>query len=227
MSQFLKNILPSAFYLTLGSVIAAFALEAFLVPVTILDGGVVGVGMIVSQLTRIPLGLLTFVFNIPFLVIGAKQLGRRFLLSAVYSMALFSVMLRLFEDISGVTDEPILAVIFGGVLLGFGVGLVLRGGGCLDGTETVALLVSRKTQLSVGQVVFGINILIYAAAGILFGWDRAMYSLMTYFISFKLIDMVEEGMEQAKSVMIIANDGADSGMGGFGSFGGRGGKGGF
>lgn len=208
MSQFLKKILPSAFCLTLGSVTASFALEVFLVPVTILDGGVVGVGMIVSQLTRIPLGLLTFVFNIPFLIIGSKQLGHRFLLSAVYSMALFSVMLRLFEDISGVTDEPILAVVFGGVLLGFGVGLVLRGGGCLDGTETVALLVSRKTQLSVGQVVFGINILIYAAAGILFGWDRAMYSLMTYFISFKLIDMVEEGMEQAKSVMIIANDGA-------------------
>lgn len=208
MTGFLKKEIAPILYLTLGSVIAAFSLEVFLVPVMILDGGVVGVGMIVSQLTRIPLGILTFVLNLPFLFIGFRQLGRRFLLSAVYSMALFSVMLRVFEDFSGVTSEPILAVVFGGVLLGFGVGLVLRGGGCLDGTETVALLISRRTQLSVGQVVFGINILIYTAAGLLFGWDRAMYSLMTYFVSFKLIDIVEEGMEQAKSVMIIANDGA-------------------
>lgn len=207
MTEELKRAIPSAICLTLGAVIAAFSLEVFWVPVTILDGGVVGVSMIVSQLTRIQLGLLTFVLNIPFLLIGFRQLGRRFLISAVYAMALFSVMLYLFEDVSGVTDEPILAVVFGGVLLGIGVGLVLRGGGCLDGTEMIALLISRKTQLSVGQVVFGINILIYAVAGILFGWDRAMYSLMTHFISFKLIDMVEEGMEQAKSVMIITNDG--------------------
>ena len=208
MLKDMKKLVPPALYLTVGSVTAAFALEVFLVPATILDGGVVGVSMIVSQLTHAPLGLLTFVLNAPFLVIGARNLGRRFLLSALYAMGLFSVMLHRLEDLSGVTDEPILAVVFGGVLLGFGVGLVLRGGGCLDGTETVALLVSRKTRLSVGQVVFGINVLIYASAGVLFGWDRAMYSLMTYFISFKLIDMVEEGMEQAKSVMIITDDGA-------------------
>ena len=88
-----------------------------------------------------------------------------------------------------------------------GVGLVLRGGGCLDGTETVALLISRKTRLSVGQIVFGCNVIIYAAAGILFGLDRAMYSLLTYFITFKIIDVVENGMEEVKSVMIITEDG--------------------
>ena len=80
-------------------------------------------------------------------------------------------------------------------------------GGCLDGTETVALLISRKTNFSVGQIVFSINIIIYAAAGLLFGWDRALYSLLTYFITFKVIDMVENGMEEAKSVMIITQDG--------------------
>ena len=206
-SVFLKKTVPAFLSLTAGSVAAAFALEEFLVPSTILDGGVVGVSMIVSQLAHIPLSLLTFLLNIPFLIIGAKNLGRRFFLSAIYSMALFSVMLRVFEDFTNATTDPILATVFGGVLLGFGVGLVLRGGGCLDGTETVALLISRKTRLSVGQVVFAINILIYSAAGLLFGWDRAMYSLMTYFISFKIIDMVEEGMEQAKSVMIITDDG--------------------
>ena len=206
-AELLKKIVMPFLYLTIGAAAAAFALEEFLVPATILDGGIVGVSMITSQLTRIPLSILTFLLNIPFLIIGAKNLGRRFFLSAIYSMALFSILLRVFDGMSDATDDPILAVVFGGVLLGFGVGLVLRGGGCLDGTETVALLISRKTRLSVGQVVFGFNILIYGTAGLLFGWDRAMYSLMTYFISFKIIDMVEEGMEQAKSVMIITEDG--------------------
>lgn len=207
LTDTLRRVVPPFLYLTAGATAAAFALEEFLVPSTILDGGVVGVSMIASQLTHIRLGILTFVLNLPFLIIGAKNLGRRFFLSAIWSMGLFSLMLRVFEEFANATTDPILAVVFGGVLLGFGVGLVLRGGGCLDGTETVALLISRKTRLSVGQVVFAINILIYGAAGLLFGWDRAMYSLMTYFISFKIIDMVEEGMEQAKSVMIITDDG--------------------
>lgn len=194
-------------YLTAGAVMAAFAVEEFLVPTMILDGGVVGVSIIISQLTGITLGILTFVLNMPFLVIGAKNLGKKFFVSAIYAMIVFSVMLSVFAPFVNATEDPLLAVVFGGVLLGAGVGFVLKGGGCLDGTETVALLISRKTRLSVGQVVFVINIIIFAAAGLLFGWDRAMYSLLTYFISFKIIDMVEEGMEQAKAVMIITDDG--------------------
>lgn len=202
-----KNILGSLFCLTLGAVTAAFALEQFLVPATILDGGIVGISMIVSQLSPVPLGVLTFVLNLPFLIIGTKHMGLRFFLSTTYSMALFSVLLVVFGGLEEATGDSLLAVVFGGVLLGAGVGLVLRGGGCLDGTETVALLLSRKKSLSVGQIVFGCNIVIYAAAGLLFGWDRAMYSLLTYFISFKVIDMVENGIEEVKSVMIITEDG--------------------
>lgn len=207
LSDFTKRFLMPFLLLTVGSAAAAFALEEFLVPALILDGGVVGVSIIISTLTRLPLSILTFVLNIPFLIVGAKNLGKRFFISAVYSMALFSLLLSVFEDLSNATDDPILAVVFGGVLLGFGVGLVLRGGGCLDGTETVALVISRRTRLSVGQVVFGFNVVIYTGAGLLFGWDRAMYSLLTYFISFKIIDIVEEGLEQAKSVMIISENG--------------------
>lgn len=204
----IRSALFSFLQLTCGAALAAFALEEFLVPVTILDGGIVGVSMILSQLTPFALGLLTFVLNIPFLLIGAKNMGLRFLVSTGYSMALFSLLLTAFTRLTPATSDPLLAVVFGGVLLGGGVGLVLRGGGCLDGTETVALMVSRKTSLSVGQIVFGINVAIYAAAALLFGWDRALYSLLTYFITFKVIDIVENGMEEAKSVMIITQDGA-------------------
>ena len=207
LTEKLKQFGPSFLMTTVGAVAAAFAVAVFLVPVTILDGGIVGVSIIISTLTKLPLGALTFVLNVPFLLIGLKSLGKRFLVTGIYSMALFSVMLRVFERFEPVTETAILACVFGGVLLGFGVGLVLRGGGCLDGTEIIALLISRRTRLSVGQVVFGFNILIYGTAGLLFGWDRAMFSLLTYFLSFKVIDMVEQGLEQAKSVMIITDDG--------------------
>lgn len=204
----MKKFVPSLLLVSVGAIAAAFAVARFLVPVTILDGGVVGVSIIISALAKWPLSLLTFLLNVPFLLLALRSLGRRFFVTGVYSMALFSVALRVFEKLQQVTADPILACVFGGVLLGFGVGLVLRGGGCLDGTEIVALLLSRKTRLSVGQIVFGFNVVIYGVAGLLFGWDRAMYSLMTYFLSFKIIDMVEQGLEQAKSVMIITNDGA-------------------
>ncbi len=208
LAESMKKTVPSLIMVTLGAVIAAFAVGVFLVPAEILDGGVVGVSIIISALSGLPLSVLTFVLNVPFLLLGLKSLGKRFLFTGVWSMALFSVTLHVFESMALDLDiDPILHCVFGGVMLGFGVGLVLRGGGCLDGTEIVALLLSRKTRLSVGQIVFGFNIVIYTTAGFVFQWNSALFSLLAYFLSFKVIDMVEQGLEQAKSVMIITDDG--------------------
>ena len=195
--------------ITVGAVIAAFALEEFLVPFTILDGGVVGVSMIISQLSGLPLGVLTILLNIPFMILGFRRLGMRFLVKAIYAMVIFSIFLGVFENMKAVTEQEILVVVFGGVLLGIGVGLILRYGGCLDGTEIVAMFLSKNTEISVGQIVLFFNIIIYTAAGFLFGPDRALYSLLTYFITSKIIDFVENGMEQGKSVMIITDHGKD------------------
>lgn len=195
--------------ITVGAVIAAFALEEFLVPFTILDGGVVGVSMIISQLSGLPLGVLTILLNIPFMILGFRRLGMRFLVKAIYAMVIFSIFLGVFENMKAVTEQEILVVVFGGVLLGIGVGLILRYGGCLDGTEIVAMFLSKNTEFSVGQIVLFFNIIIYTAAGFLFGPDRALYSLLTYFITSKIIDIVENGMEQGKSVMIITDHGKD------------------
>ena len=203
----IKNNFVSFLAITFGAALAAFSLEEFLIPSTILDGGITGVSMILNQLFGKGIGIFIIVLNIPFFLIGLRQLGWRFLIRGVYGIVLFSVMLEVFNGLPQVTSEPLLGVVFGGVTLGAGVGLVLRYGGCLDGTEIVAMLISKKTDFSVGQIIFGINIVIYAVAGILFGWDRALYSLLTYFISFKVIDMVEEGLEQGKAVIIITNEG--------------------
>ena len=195
--------------LTVGSSIAAFAIEEFLVPCTILDGGVIGIGIMVNNLTHIPLSILTIVLNIPFLLIGSRKLGVTFIIKSGYAMAMFSIFLEVFAPWVNATDQYLLAVCFGGVILGAGVGLVIRFGGCLDGTETVAILINRKFKLPVGQTVLIFNVIIYIVAALLFGFDRAMYSLLTYFITSKIIDKVETGLEQAKAAMIITDEGKE------------------
>ena len=194
--------------LTVGSAIAAFAIEEFLVPCTILDGGVIGIGIMVNNLTHIPLSILTIVLNIPFLLIGSRKLGVTFIVKSGYAMAMFSIFLEVFAPWVNATDQYLLAVCFGGVILGAGVGLVIRFGGCLDGTETVAILLNRKFKFPVGQTVLIFNVIIYIVAALLFGFDRAMYSLLTYFITSKIIDK-ETGLEQAKAAMIITDEGKE------------------
>ncbi len=195
--------------LTFGSVLAAFALETFLIPNTILDGGVTGISIIVSKLTDLPVSGLVLILNIPFIYIGYKSLGKEFLMSAVYSMILFSLSLSVFQYIEPVTEQMLLATVYGGILLGIGVGIVLRYGGCVDGTESVALVISKRTTFSVGQIVLIFNIVIFSVAGAIFGIDRAMYSLLTYFITSKVIDFVSDGLEQVKAALIVTDRGTD------------------
>jgi len=193
--------------LTLGAIIAAAALECFLIPNTILDGGVTGISIIIYKLFGISLSVLILILNIPFVFIGFKNLGKNFLIRTVYSMLVFSLFLSFFALVPEATDEILLATVFGGALLGLGVGIVIHFGGCIDGTESVAIVISKKTNLSVGQIVLMFNIIIYTTAGFVFGFDRAMYSLLTYVITFKVIDFVSEGLEQAKAALIVTNKG--------------------
>ena len=193
--------------LTIGTIISAVALELFLIPNTILDGGITGISIIIYKLTNIPLSVLVLLLNIPFFYIGYKNLGKRFLIRAIYSMIVFSLFLSFFEIFMPFTEEMLLATVFGGALLGLGVGLIIKCGGCTDGTESVAMVISKKTDLSVGQIVLVFNLIVYSIAGFIFGFDRAMYSLLTYVITFKVIDFVSEGLEQAKAAMIITDKG--------------------
>ena len=209
MKRFFKEQLFHVVMIIIGAACAAFSIECFLIPNTILDGGVTGVSMMISYLSGIRLSILVIIINIPFFFVGYKALGKGFLFRAVIAMAAFSGFLEVCKLIPTVTSSELLAVVFGGVLLGIGVGTVLRHGGCLDGTEIAAMLLSKNVSASTGQIIFMINIFIYISAGILFGWDRAMLSLLTYFITFKLIDIVQEGMEQAKAAMIITDRASD------------------
>ncbi len=193
----------SLFLLTVGSILSAFALNTFLIPNTILDGGVTGIAIIISKMTKMSLSTLVLVLNIPLIYIGYKHLGKSFLFRTIYCMIIFSLSLSFFELFDPMTEEVLLATIYGGALLGIGVGLIIHFGSCIDGTESVAIVLSKELNLSVGQIVLFFNLIIYGIAGFIFGLDRAMYSLLTYVITFKVTDFVSEGLEQAKAALII------------------------
>lgn len=193
-------------FITIGAVLMGVALELFLVPNQIIDGGIAGISIILSSVTSIKLGLFIFILNLPFLYVGYKQIGKTFTISTLYGITIMSITTFFLHDAEAFTDEKLLAVLFGALILGVGVGLVIRFGGSLDGTEIVSILVSKKIGTPVGQIIMIINVFIFIAAGFVFGWDSAMYSIFTYYIAFKVIDLVVEGLNESKSVTIISND---------------------
>ncbi|MFC8685386.1 YitT family protein [Brevibacillus porteri] len=205
------KLLKRVFGILIGASLFSVALEIFLVPNNIIDGGIVGISIISSHLSGLPLGVFLFVLNLPFLIIGYKQIGKTFALSTLFGVTIMSIGTTLLHPVPGLTDDPLLAAVFGGILLGIGVGLVLRYGGSLDGTEIVAVLLNKKSPFSVGEIVMFMNLFILSSAGFVFGWDRAMYSLIAYYIAFKMIDLTIEGFQESKAVWIISDNHKDLG----------------
>lgn len=201
----LIQVIQRTFFILLGAILVAVALEIFLVPNQVIDGGIVGVSIILSHLTKLKLGFLLFFLNLPFLFIGYKQIGKTFAISTLFGVFIMSIGTHFLHSTPSLTEDPLLAAVFGGIILGIGVGLVIRYGGSLDGTEILAILVNKKLPFSVGQVVMFMNIFILGSAGFVFGWDRAMYSLIAYFIAFKMIDTTIDGFDENKSVWIISD----------------------
>ena len=192
--------------LIIGSLIYSAGLEIFLVPNNIIDGGVVGISIMASYLTDIPFGVYMVVLNLPFLYLGYKQIGKTFAISTIISIIALSIFSEFLEPVPQITQDYFLAAIFGGIIAGAGVGLVIRQGGSLDGTEITAIILDRKTSFSVGEVVMFFNLFILGAAGFVFGWDKAMYSLVAYFIISKMIDVVLKGLDESYAVMIVSDE---------------------
>jgi uncharacterized membrane-anchored protein YitT (DUF2179 family) len=199
------KLLRRAVFLTFGAALVSVGLEIFLVPNRIIDGGIVGISIITSALSNVPLGIFLLLLNLPFLFLGYKQIGKTFALSTLYGVSVMSIGTHFLHPIKPLTIDPLLASVFGGIILGVGVGMVIRSGGSLDGTEIVAILFSKRTPFSVGEVVMFINVFILGSAGFVFGWDHAMYSLIAYYIAYKMIDITIEGFNESKSVWIISD----------------------
>ena len=200
------TIAKRSLFIILGAILMGVGLEEFLVPNKVLDGGIVGISIILSHFIGWKLGVFIFILNIPFFFIGYKQIGKTFALSTLLGITVLSITTSLLHNVPVFTEDLLLATVFGGIVLGAGVGIVIRFGGSLDGTEIMAILLNKKLPFSVGEIVMFFNIFIFIIAGFVFGWDRAMYSLIAYFIAYKVMDLMITGLEESKSVWIISEN---------------------
>jgi uncharacterized membrane-anchored protein YitT (DUF2179 family) len=203
----IKNYVFQGLQLLIGAMIAAIGLEIFLIPNQVIDGGVVGLSIMGNfMFPDIPFGVFLVVLNIPFLYIGYKHIGKNFAVATVVAVIMLSFCSEYADTFPEITNDPFLAAIFGGIVDGIGVGIIMRAGGSLDGTEIVAIIADKHSPFSVGEVVMFINLFILSGAGLLFGWDKAMYSLVAYFVIAKMIDVVTKGFDETYAVMIVTKD---------------------
>jgi uncharacterized membrane-anchored protein YitT (DUF2179 family) len=200
-----RKVATKTLFLTLGAIIAGVGLEMALIPNQLIDGGVTGISIMASHLTHVPLGFFLFLFNVPFLYLGYKQIGKSFTFSTAYAIIILSLTTSLLHHSHPFTQDTLLATIVGGIFIGIGVGITIRFGGCLDGSETLAILINKKVPFSVGQIILFMNLFILGIAGFIYGFDRFMYSLIAYFVAFKTIDIVAVGLDESKSVWIISD----------------------
>ncbi|MCA1054856.1 YitT family protein [Rossellomorea aquimaris] len=201
-------------FITIGAALAAISIELFLIPNNIIDGGIIGVSLILDYLVSDKIPLLNFstllvLMNLPFLYSGYKQIGKTFVVSSLFAVLALAVIEGFLHHFEPFVEEEILATVFGGLTLGTGVGLVIRHGGSLDGTEILGILLTKKLPFSVGEFVMFINIFIFGWAAFVFGIEEAMYSVMTYYIAFKTIDTVIQGMDETKAVIIVSDEYAE------------------
>lgn len=201
-----KRVLIGLILASLGGFIMAVGLEVFIIPSNLMDGGIVGIAIMISHYTGLSNGLLIAVLNIPFLWVGYKQIGKTFTLIMGWGIVVLSVSTVALHSVHYTFNDQLLAIAFGGALLGVGVGISMKAGGCLDGTEVVALLLEQKLPLSVGQLVFGINAVIFGVASLVFTPEKAMYSLLTYLVAYIMIDLVQTGLSESKKFIIYTNN---------------------
>jgi uncharacterized membrane-anchored protein YitT (DUF2179 family) len=199
----LRDELADAIYLAMGVASAAFGLESFLIPNGFIDGGVTGISLIVNMVAKVPVSLLLVLLNLPFLIMGWRTVSSRFALKSIGSIILLAAAVQ-FIHYPVVTNDALLVAAFGGFFLGLGIGLAVRGGGILDGTEVLAIYLSRNSNLSVGNIILIFNILIFSAGAYYLDFEIALYAILTYFTASKTIDFVIDGIEEYTGVTIIS-----------------------
>ncbi len=195
-----KNLLLTL----LGVLFAVFALQGFMVPNHFLDGGVTGISILIHELFHIPLWALILVINIPFIYFGYKRIGKTFTAQTIIAVVLLSIALAVPYPFEPVTEQDLLVAIFGGFLIGAGMGLCIRGGGVIDGVEILAVFTTKKIGLTTTEVILYTNSLLFLAAAYKFGLETAMYSIITYYTAMKALDYVVDGIEEYNALHIIS-----------------------
>lgn len=200
----LKDSIKDYTFIILGVITASVGLKGFLLPNHFLDGGAMGIALLIENLTNIDLSILIVVVNLPFILIGIKQVSLQFAIRS--ALAIFGLAFLVhFISIPALTQDKLLIAVFGGFFLGAGIGLTIRGSAVIDGTEVLAISISRKSSLSVGDFIALFNVVLFAVAALLINVETALYSMLTYISASKTVDFILNGIEEYIGVMIVSN----------------------
>ena len=197
--QFLKHLLG----IILGASIVSTSINTLIIPNQIADGGVTGIAIILHYLFKWPVSWIILALNLPLFILGLKMVGRKFLLFSVLGVGILSATLSLTTHLPPLTHDTLLAAISGGVVSGIGMGIIFRSRGSLGGTDILAVLFARTTPFSVGQILLGIDAVIFIVVAILFKPEMAMYAMIYMFIATRVVDLVQEGLSHSKAVMVV------------------------
>jgi uncharacterized membrane-anchored protein YitT (DUF2179 family) len=195
-------------FIALGVLSAGFGLKSFLLPNHFIDGGATGISLLLSQVTQLPFSFIIIIINLPFLALGYKQYGKSLFWSAFVAIVALSMAVTLIPY-PEITEDKLLVASFGGFFLGAGIGMAMRGGGVLDGTEILALTMSQKISASIGDVILVFNIIVFAVGAYILGIESALYSILTYLVASKAVDFFVEGIEEYTAITIVSNHHAE------------------
>ncbi|MDO6760808.1 YitT family protein [Tamlana sp. 2_MG-2023] len=191
-------------FIILGVFSAGFGLKGFLLPNKFIDGGATGMSLLLEHVTSLQLGVLLVIVNLPFIILAAKTIGTKFAIKSIIAIAMLALVVH-FVEYPTVTDDKLLIAVFGGFFLGLGIGMSMRGGSVIDGTEVLAIYLGRKLSLTIGDVLLLINIVIFSVGAYLLSIETALYAILTYMAAAKTVDFVVDGVEEYVGVTIISN----------------------
>ncbi|WP_223033029.1 YitT family protein [Hanstruepera marina] len=200
----LEHAIKEFIFITIGVFAAGFGLKGFLLPNRFIDGGATGISLLLENITNFELGFLLILVNIPFIILGARTFNLRFALKSIVAIAFLALVVH-FVEYPTITDDKLLIAVFGGFFLGLGIGMAMRGGSVIDGTEVLAIYLSRKLSITVGDVLLLINILIFSFGAYILSIETALYAILTYLAAAKTVDFVVDGVEEYVGVTIISN----------------------
>lgn len=205
--QYIAKSIGQKIIVIIGGLIAAYGLEAVLIPNNVSDGGITGISIVISELTPVSLGMLIALLNIPFIYLGYKQIGKTFAINSVIGIASLAIGTSLMHHVPTIiTGDALLITVVGGIILGMGMGLALRNGGALDGIDMLAVLLSRKLPFSTSDLILFLNFFIFIVVSFVFGFKGALLSAIAYYIASKVIIIVEEGLSGSKTYKIITKE---------------------
>jgi len=198
-----RRHIKDAVFIILGVIMACIGLKGFLLPNNFLDGGAMGVSLLLEMLTSIELSYFLILVNLPFIIIGAKQISIQFAIKSIIAILILAILVH-FVTLPEITNDKLLISIFGGFFLGAGIGLTIRGGAVIDGTEVLAITISRKSSLTVGDFIAVFNIALFSLSTFLVGVETAMYSMLTYLSASKTVDFIINGVEEYIGVIVVS-----------------------